>query len=488
MDKDNHCVVGARKGSWLRLMAGWLSLLALLAVLLPIEAQAIPIYARQTGQNCLACHAGGQFPELTPYGRIFKLTGYTMGNRVEVPLAMMAVVSATSVASKTPGTGDTNADFPQNGLMHFTTASLFAGGKITDNIGMFGQWTYNAYAQQDADGHWAGHSGSDQFDLRYADRFIDDQRDLIVGASLNNNPGVTDVWNTFDSAFASTPSYVPVSNPGGNGGPFAGVPAAPIMLQLGPVAAGVSAYAFWNQTVYAELGFYQTANRALSFLSQGVPDSDMPKLKGNASPYWRLALNHDWGPHSAMVGLFGFDTEIYANSPATSGPTTHYRDVGVDAQYQYILDPHVFSAQFSYIRENQSYSEELWNPTNPNYTGNYVNGSNTLAFLRMKGTYVYRAKYGVSLAYAAVNGSADALAYNNSPDGSGNPVPFGNANSTPNTRLWIPEVFWNPIQNVRVGLQYYKFTQYNGSSGNYDGNGRNASDNNTAFLYVWGAY
>ncbi|MHB1334257.1 MAG: hypothetical protein ACYCY1_16855, partial [Sulfuriferula sp.] len=43
------------------------------------SAQAVPAFARQTGQNCVACHAGGQFPELTPYGRLFKLTGYTLG-------------------------------------------------------------------------------------------------------------------------------------------------------------------------------------------------------------------------------------------------------------------------------------------------------------------------------------------------------------------------------------------------------------------------
>ena len=37
--------------------------------------QALPSYARQTGQQCAACHNG--FPELTPYGRQFKLNGYT---------------------------------------------------------------------------------------------------------------------------------------------------------------------------------------------------------------------------------------------------------------------------------------------------------------------------------------------------------------------------------------------------------------------------
>ena len=34
-------------------------------------------FARQTGQECIACHVS--FPGLTPYGRYFKLTGYTIG-------------------------------------------------------------------------------------------------------------------------------------------------------------------------------------------------------------------------------------------------------------------------------------------------------------------------------------------------------------------------------------------------------------------------
>ena len=42
-------------------------------------AQALPSYARQTGQQCAACHNG--FPELTPYGRLFKLNGYTFTRR-----------------------------------------------------------------------------------------------------------------------------------------------------------------------------------------------------------------------------------------------------------------------------------------------------------------------------------------------------------------------------------------------------------------------
>ena len=71
-------------------------LVIVLATLWPAESSALPIFNRQTGQNCVACHAGGQFPELTPYGRLFKLTGYTIGKRT-VPLSAMAVVSDSRV-------------------------------------------------------------------------------------------------------------------------------------------------------------------------------------------------------------------------------------------------------------------------------------------------------------------------------------------------------------------------------------------------------
>src|SRR6202158_3262846 len=40
-------------------------------------AEALPSFARQTGQPCGTCHT--DFPALTPYGRRFKLLGYTVG-------------------------------------------------------------------------------------------------------------------------------------------------------------------------------------------------------------------------------------------------------------------------------------------------------------------------------------------------------------------------------------------------------------------------
>src|ERR1700738_285834 len=43
----------------------------------PPPAKALPSFARQTGQPCGACHT--DFPALTPFGRRFKIGGYTLG-------------------------------------------------------------------------------------------------------------------------------------------------------------------------------------------------------------------------------------------------------------------------------------------------------------------------------------------------------------------------------------------------------------------------
>src|SRR5438552_196404 len=53
------------------------SLILLLLLCRAGAADAVPSFARQSGQECPACHVS--WPELTPYGRFFKATGYTIG-------------------------------------------------------------------------------------------------------------------------------------------------------------------------------------------------------------------------------------------------------------------------------------------------------------------------------------------------------------------------------------------------------------------------
>src|ERR1700730_11521732 len=99
MAKDEARLFAGRAGSLLSLdrnaatpaptrIAGWWCLAIVLlfgavvawladADLSGKPANALPLYARQTGQPCAACHTA--FPELTPFGRRFKLGGYTLG-------------------------------------------------------------------------------------------------------------------------------------------------------------------------------------------------------------------------------------------------------------------------------------------------------------------------------------------------------------------------------------------------------------------------
>jgi hypothetical protein len=414
----------------------------------PQSASAIPLFARQTGQNCVACHAGGQFPELTPYGRLFKLTGYTIGSRT-VPVSAMALLSYSKV-SNTSTSADPAADFQKNGSLIFPTASLFLGGKITDNLGAFAQITYDHYAVQADDGSFHGHSNADNIDLRYADRFIDQHRDLIFGVSVNNNPSLADPWNTA----AAWMQYVPVPSPtssqfiDGNA-PYPGFAA-------GGNIAGITAYAYWNRMVYLELGGYRTASGVFRFMSAGLADADVTKLEG-VNPYWRLAVNHEWGPHNLMVGTSGMVARVYDDPLDTTDPSTthHYRDLIVDAQYQYLLDPHSVTAQLAHSNNHHRYPD----------ASDQAGTSDTTNITRAKLTYVYQAKYGGSL------GRFDLT---------------GTTNET--TRGWTYEAFWTPVQYLRIGAQYTTYSSYAGAATNYDGAGRNARDNNTLFLYAWGAY
>lgn len=437
------------------------------------RAEAVPAFNRQTGQNCVACHAGGQFPELTAYGRLFKLTGYTLGAR-DVPLSLMAVGGYTRTDHTA---GQDPANFPKNGALTFQGASVFIAGRLLDNLGAFVQITYDNYAQQNDQGEFVGHSGSDNMDFRYADRWIDAQRDVIVGATLNNNPSVQDVWNSTPAwAYPYVASSFQVSP----------VSAGPLLAgALAQQAAGAGAYLFWNRTFYAELSLYRTANGFWSFMSQGTGNADQTKLKG-ANPYWRVALSHDWGAHSAMVGLFGMTARVYPDNEDPTGDTSRSNDVGVDAQYQYLLDPHAVSVTASYIHEKTTWAPGLVD------AGAVSNSSDTLYQLKIKASYVYRARYGASLAYFRIGGSSDPLLYGGGVDPDtgeplGSPV-TGDLAGNPGTAGFVPEIFWMPVQYLRIGAQYWIYNRFNGASGNYDGFGRNARDNNTLFVYVWGAF
>jgi hypothetical protein len=184
-----------------------------------------------------------------------------------------------------------------------------------------------------------------------------------------------------------------------------------------------------------------------------------------------------------MVGTYGMVADRYPSNFDTSTPTDRFRDIAIDAQYQYITDPHTFTAQVTYIDEKQSYNASFPVTTE---TGAGIgagpapaNPTDKLHTFKAKATYYNDRKYGGTLAYFSTTGSADSGLYGMDPN--------GNA-MKPDSRGYIVELDYLPIQNIRLMFQYTAYNKFNGASTNYDGNGRNARDNNTAFLNVWVAF
>jgi hypothetical protein len=417
---------------------------------------ALPSYARQTGQECAACHNG--FPELTPYGRLFKLNGYTFsGGTTDLPaIAGMAIPTFTHTSTGQPGGAAPH--FGPNDNFAFT-GSLFYGGKILDHLGAFVQGTYDEVPRTF---HW------DNTDIRYANTTALADQELVYGVSLNNNPTVNDVWNSTPAwgypylASSLTPS--PVAHTLIEGG-------------LAQQVLGLNPYLYWNRLVYAEIGAYRTLG-PWSLSALGVPPGGTSAIDA-AAPSWRLALEPAWGNNTWEVGTFGMAASLVPQRMLGSG-TDHLTDVGVDTQYQFLGARDSFSVQARYIFENQNLSASQ-------ALGLSANGHNHLRSFNLKGTYYYNQTVGLTAGYFNLQGTGDPLLYGavaaaNKPNTNGytlelDYIPFNYGGPS-----------WWPWLNMKLGLQYVHYNRFNGAISNYDGAGRNASANDTLFAFTWFAF
>jgi len=413
------------------------------------DANAVPSFARQTNLECTSCHLS--WLELTPTGRQFKLNGYTLGERQPIPLAGMLQASITKTNHVDNNVPDA---FKHDKDVKLQQVSLFLSTKYTDHIGSFIQWTYDGVEH---------HSSIDNADIRFADRIGDKDHSLIYGITLNNNPTVQDVYNTVPVwGFPYASSSVAIA------------PNASTMLEggLSQQVAGLGAYFSWNKTIYGELSAYHTADKIFSPLKAGIKDTDAAKIDG-LNPYWRLALQHEWnaGTNSAMIGTYGMTVDKYPDNLNPHGPTDRFKDIAFDAQYQYITDEHRASAQINWIHEKQE-----WNASFPG--GSTSNSSDTLKSFHAKATYYYQMKYGINVGYFSIRGGADPALY---------PADevTGSATGSPNTSGYIVDLNYLPKRDVRLVLQYTGYTKFNGAKQNYDGFGRDASDNNSIYALLW---
>lgn len=172
-------------------------------------AQAVPSFARQTGMACVACHTNGFSPNLTPFGRKFKLGGYTLGGSGEGPLVKgIPPISASILGSFThtdqgqarqPVGGPSSPAFNSNDNFALDEATVFYAGRIYGPVGAFAAFAYDGVENK---------VEVDHIDIRDAGNAELWGHDIDYGVSLNNNPTVQDLWNTtpaWSFPFTSSP-------------------------------------------------------------------------------------------------------------------------------------------------------------------------------------------------------------------------------------------------------------------------------------------
>jgi hypothetical protein len=459
------------------------SLVVVTALAATPTAFAVPSFARQTGMACEACHT--VYPELTHFGRVFKASGYLLANLKQVrdvtgkkeellelaqtpALSIMAQVSYTQLKTAVPDLADLT-QVAQNGSAGFPQQlSLFYAGKIAPHFGAWFQLTYS---------NASGSMSIDNSDLRFADSMVlPDAKSLTYGVSLNNNPTVQDLWN-------STPAFgFPYASSNATVSPLA---ATEIDGRLGQNIAGLTAYAFWNESLYAELGGYRSAKQGATNALTGAAgplDGTASNVIQGIAPYWRLAYEHNWDRHSIEVGAYGADFKLLPGAGVPlRGPFNRFKDVAEDLQYQFVTDDHQFTVAGTHIHEAMTLDASF-------ASGASANPTNTLTTTRAWATYYYRRHVGGTLGFFSTTGSVDAGLYGPAPAPPPPPNVITSANGSPDTRGWIAEVNYLPWLNVKLSAQYVSYTKFNGDSTNYDGVGRSASDNNALYLLLWFAY
>ena len=406
-------------------------------------------------------------PQLTPFGREFKLGGYTLRLQKSIPVSAMAVADYvhTRRAQEEPPTDDAKT----NNNLSFDEGSVFLAGGIGSHLGGFAQVTYSG-----PDKAWAW----DNLDLRAVNSGKIGGKDVVYGLTANNNPGIQDPWNTLpawgypytDSDYAPAPDVAPLASGG-----------------LGQATLGLTGYAWIDSKFYLEAGGYSTPSRGtLKFVGA---DPDAPGKIHGFAPYGRAAFQTEVGGGTFEVGAFALKAALFPGRDRSSGTSDRYTDVGLDTSWVKPLKSGTLTFNARYTHEKQSLDATCLLGTadgsiDPGPLSDCAD--NTLNEVRADASYYWHNAIGVTVSPFSITGSSNPIIYSDfrtsKPNSSGiefqvDGTPFGNGNSPLGPRF-----------NVRVGAQYTLYSRFNGARSNFDFSGRNARDNNTLRLFTWIAF
>jgi len=431
---------------------------AVLALTLVRPAQAVPSYADQTGQPCQACHVGGFGPQLTPFGREFKLGGYTMRAKpFNVPLAAMAIGSFTHTRKDQVPAPD---HLSSNDNVAFDQGSVFLAGGVGQHFGGFVQVTYDGVGKA-----WAW----DNVDLRAVTQGKLFGKDTVFGLTLNNSPTTQDVWNT-------TPAW---------GAPYtdtavSGTPGASALIDggLAQNTLGVTAYSWIDRKFYLEGGAY-TSPKAGTLRWLGADPAAPGDIHGLA-PYGRVAYQTDVDGGTLELGAFALKAKLNPGRDRSTGRTDNFSDVGLDVSW---LKPDAngdtFTIDMRYVHEKAGLHATCLLALAPADCAEV-----TLNEWRGTLGYNWRGKVGASLGLFATSGTPNGFVYG----GSGRPNSNGAMVQVDYTPWGDGSSPLGPRAALRVGAQYTAYGHFDGARHNYDGAGANAADNNALRLFTWVAF
>jgi len=400
---------------------------------------------------------------------MFKMNGYIWSAHEEKPYETVPPLSAAQTWSYT------HTDRGQPGLenlptIHFSTktndnfsypqqANFFLAGRFYGRLGGFVMGTYDG-----ADNKWA----TDNVDIRLSDVLtFGEHHNLLYGATFNNGPTVQDVWNTLPAWSQLVSSEV-----------APGPAASPSIANLGAQVAGVGAYAFLDDVLYAEITPYLSGKTGVySFATAG---NTKDTVTDGPSPYWRLVLYKNKGSHSLSLGHVGLYDKTFETG--SHGPTNDFLDVGGDVQYQWNSKPHFVTFRSTFIWENQGLAAAKADKA-------AMHSRDTLYTAQFWASYRYYNLAGVTFSLFDIEGRRDHVLYapgavggsrNGDPSSIGQFIQF---DLLPFSR-WFHQL-WPALPMTQFALQYTFYERFNGARHNYDGFGRSASDNNTLYLLAW---
>ena len=401
---------------------------------------------------------------------MFKMNGYIWSAHEEQSYEPIPPVSAAQIWSYTHTRrpaglsqppdrplrldGNDNFSYPQQ-------ANFFLAGRYYGRLGGFIMGTYSG-----VDNKWA----MDNVDVRLSDvHTFGEKHTLLYGATFNNGPTVQDAWNTLPAWSQLIGSEV-----------APGPAASPSISNLIAQVAGVGAYAFWDNFLYAEV---------------------TPYVSGKSGPSASLtAGNHegDRSPTASRPTGASRSTRTRAATRSRSGTSacttrSTSRPPRPDQQLPRSRRRHPVPVERQAALRDLPDGVHLGEPGPVRRQGGqrrHAAASSDLHTCSSGCSYYYNNLAGITFSLFDIAGPRDRVLY--APDRArrqsdrASPNTWGGfvqLNFLPFSQ-WF-DLRWPALPMTQLAVQYTFYGKFNGARPNYDGFGRSASDNNTLYLLAW---